>query len=303
MEASMAKTKILGSQINLNSMAGEIHSLASKPTPTDTDETMLVDSAASYAAKRLTWSDIKTTLKSNFDTVYAPGDGWVPAGETWTYGSSDWPEYTILVSGDKRQKYQPGDRIRLRQPTTPQYFLVTGVTYNAPNTQIKVFGGMGFDGLPNFLLFDEPIVDPCYSKAKFPQGFPTDPAVWGIKFLSLDEYFEVPEMTEGVWYDTGLFVLVPTGRWELGYKAFVDTGDAVELALSSSSNSRSHPELSAVFEAGRHFIETYGYITVNAKTTFRLIVRYPYEATGYPYFVLLADEYRPFMITGKCAYI
>ncbi|MCX8207683.1 MAG: hypothetical protein N3G75_07625, partial [Methanothrix sp.] len=53
-------------------LASIIHALASKSTPVDADETFLVDSAASYGPKRLTWSNLKATLKTYNDTLYAP---------------------------------------------------------------------------------------------------------------------------------------------------------------------------------------------------------------------------------------
>lgn len=50
---------------------------ASKSTPVDADETYLRDSEASGASKKLTWANIKATLKAYFDTLYqsstAPG--------------------------------------------------------------------------------------------------------------------------------------------------------------------------------------------------------------------------------------
>lgn len=46
----------------------------SKTTPVDADEIPIVDSAASNVLKKLTWANIKTTLKTYFDTLYKPKD-------------------------------------------------------------------------------------------------------------------------------------------------------------------------------------------------------------------------------------
>lgn len=46
------------------------HNATAKTTPVDNDEVPLLDSAASYAFKKLTWSNIKATLKTYFDTLY-----------------------------------------------------------------------------------------------------------------------------------------------------------------------------------------------------------------------------------------
>lgn len=43
-------------------IAAVIHAASSKATPVDADELGLVDSAASFALKKLTWADLKTTL-------------------------------------------------------------------------------------------------------------------------------------------------------------------------------------------------------------------------------------------------
>jgi hypothetical protein len=48
-----------------------IHAASAKTTPVDADETALADSAASYGLKKVTWSNIKATLKAYFDGLYA----------------------------------------------------------------------------------------------------------------------------------------------------------------------------------------------------------------------------------------
>lgn len=47
-----------------------IHSVDEKTTPVDADTMPLIDSAASNALKKVTWANIKATLKAYFDTVY-----------------------------------------------------------------------------------------------------------------------------------------------------------------------------------------------------------------------------------------
>lgn len=46
------------------------HAAAGKATPVDADEIPLVDSAASWALKKLTWANLKATLKTYFDALY-----------------------------------------------------------------------------------------------------------------------------------------------------------------------------------------------------------------------------------------
>lgn len=50
----------------------QTHIATSKATPVDADEIPLVDSAAAWALKKLTWANLKATLKSYFDTLYQP---------------------------------------------------------------------------------------------------------------------------------------------------------------------------------------------------------------------------------------
>lgn len=59
-------TSSLGSDV-----IAEIHSATSKATPVDADEIGAADSAASFALKKLTWANVKTTLKTYFDTLYS----------------------------------------------------------------------------------------------------------------------------------------------------------------------------------------------------------------------------------------
>ena len=47
-----------------------VSNLTSKTTPADADSVLLSDSAAFSAGKKLTWSNLKATLKTYFDTIY-----------------------------------------------------------------------------------------------------------------------------------------------------------------------------------------------------------------------------------------
>lgn len=48
----------------------DVHSATSKTTPVDADEIGLVDSAASYVLKKLTWANLKATAKTYFNEFY-----------------------------------------------------------------------------------------------------------------------------------------------------------------------------------------------------------------------------------------
>ena len=55
---------------NITVIAPGTHAATSKATPVDADEIPLVDSAASNVLKRLTWANLKATIKTYFDTLY-----------------------------------------------------------------------------------------------------------------------------------------------------------------------------------------------------------------------------------------
>lgn len=85
-------------------------------------------------------------------------DGWVSANETWAYASST----TITVPSGATGKYSVGDKIRIYQANTLKYFYVTGVT----STVLTVTGGS------DYTVANSTILNPCYSKATSPVGFP-----------------------------------------------------------------------------------------------------------------------------------
>lgn len=55
---------------NITIIAPGTHAATSKTTPVDADELPIVDSAASNVLKKLTWTNLKATLKTYFDTLY-----------------------------------------------------------------------------------------------------------------------------------------------------------------------------------------------------------------------------------------
>jgi len=61
-------------------VADRIHAATSKATPVDADELGLADSAASFVLKKLTWANLKATLKTYFDGFY----GLLASTNLWT---------------------------------------------------------------------------------------------------------------------------------------------------------------------------------------------------------------------------
>lgn len=76
-----------------------VHAASSKATPVDADETMLADSAASWGLKKLTWANIKATLKTYFDTLYYIVGGTDVAVADGGTGRSSHTAYAVLCGG------------------------------------------------------------------------------------------------------------------------------------------------------------------------------------------------------------
>lgn len=85
-------------------------------------------------------------------------DGWVSANESWAYASAT----TITVPTGATGKYSVGDKVRIYQANTIKYFYITGVAA----TTLTVYAGS------DYTVANSTILNPCYSKAATPVGFP-----------------------------------------------------------------------------------------------------------------------------------
>lgn len=74
---------------NITVIAPGTHAASSKATPVDADEIPLVDSATSNVLKKLTWSNLKATAKTYFDTIYQAALGFTAVPTTTTINGSD----------------------------------------------------------------------------------------------------------------------------------------------------------------------------------------------------------------------
>lgn len=70
------RTKLAGIEdaadvTDAGNVGSSIHGATGKTTPVDADTVPLIDSAASNVLKKVTWANVKATLKTYFDTLYA----------------------------------------------------------------------------------------------------------------------------------------------------------------------------------------------------------------------------------------
>lgn len=250
----------------------------------------------------------KKVQKVNLLKGLVPENGWIPAGETWTYNSADDPTYTFTISGDKTSKYSAGMRIKLTQ-TSVKYFIITAVSYSSPNTTITVYGGTDYD------LANATITNPYYSTQKAPQGFPLSPAKWRIYKLITSAYTQ-NSPTSNTWYNVGgssTQINLPIGSWDVYYKAsVVSVASAIRTltyasTLSTAGNTNALPEFQCtaynqkvdVFMADTFFAR--GNITITSKATYYLNLRAicDIDITS----LTLDATNTPAVISATCAYL
>jgi hypothetical protein len=176
-------------------------------------------------------------------------DGWISAGETWVYASTDDPTFTFTIAGvDLTTKYYPGMRIKLTQ-TTAKYFIITKVAFST-DTTITIYGGTDYD------LANAAITSPYYSLMKAPAGFPLDPTKWMIEITDITQRSQSSPST-ATWYNIGTTnsqISIPIGIWFVDYKVYVygninaaaaAANHEVAATLSTANNSESNSDYTA----------------------------------------------------------
>jgi len=244
----------------------------------------------------------KKVQKVNLLKGLVPENGWIPAGETWTYNSADDPTYTFTISGDKTDKYSAGMRIKLTQ-TTVKYFIITKVAYSSPNTTITVYGGTDYD------LANAAITSPYYSMVKAPLGFPMSPAKWSVVF-STNTQVSQASPSVGTVYSTGYSIVIPIGVWDVTFQGLMGANSGgteirIGCALSTTTDSISNNLFRAFI--GANPLATYfgdfvrrGTLEVSSKTTYYIVLWT--TRTGYTkVFFGSGDAYS--FVTATCAYL
>lgn len=150
---------ISADSVDTTSLGTTISGATVKATPVDADSLGLSDSAASNVIKKLTWANLKASLKSYFDTLYnmythPTGDGnlHVPANSTTnnnrilkangTAGSYSWTDIGVVANG-LTAKATPVDADSIMIVDSAASNVGKKTTF----TQIKAFLKTYFDGI------------------------------------------------------------------------------------------------------------------------------------------------------------
>lgn len=83
-ETKLAGIETSADVTDAGNVGSSIHGATAKTTPVDADTMPLIDSAASNVLKKVTWANIKATLKSYFDTLYQAVGSYITASSTDT---------------------------------------------------------------------------------------------------------------------------------------------------------------------------------------------------------------------------
>lgn len=92
---------------NATNIAATTHATSSKATPVDDDELGVIDSAASNVLKKLTWANLKATLKTYFDTLYLGGSTTQNIGYLNVPQNSKSAAYTTVLSDAGKHIFHP----------------------------------------------------------------------------------------------------------------------------------------------------------------------------------------------------
>lgn len=148
----------------------------------------------SYTAITFTYGEQPSAAKwnlvgANDATFYQQlTDGWIEAGETFTYASAT----TITVATGATNRFQSGDKLRLKQGGSYKYFYITSVA----STVLTISGGS------DYTLTSATITDHYFSRFQSPFGFPA--------------YFNLAATTKSYFKMEGKEVHVWGWGWKLG---------------------------------------------------------------------------------------
>ena len=306
-------------------MAKRITELTSATVLAETDVLPVVDlsdttQATSGTTKKLALSLIADYLKARVETLTnktltAPAlssptisgawDGWISAGETWTYASADDPTFTFTVAADVTTKYSVGMKIKLTQGTV-KYFIITAVsTYSGGNTTITVYGGTDYD------LANATISNPYYSPVKCPYGFPMSPDKWAVTVTDSTQW-NVLATTGSISNPNSKSITIPIGSWYFNWQVLVQFGNDessagtkyISVGLGTTNSSLISSSICNIAGSSikflRHLVKGDTSMSYTTKTTIYLNIRNDSSASENLYFL---NSISPLLLRAVCAYL
>jgi hypothetical protein len=184
--------------------------------------------------------------------------------------------------------------------TIQKKFLITDISYSAPNTTLTLYGGT------DFALANAIISNPYFSIVQQPYKFNRNPDKWSV---ILEDYIDKAQATptQNVWYSQ-LSVYFPIGKWKIqgnfsAYCYTVGVTSNMEVAISASNSSSTNLKLAKMTQNSLDgetpvFIESYIVLTV--KTQHFIIIRT--RATGMGSINILSS-YSPLIVKATSVYI
>ena len=273
----------------------KVTALTALTTPSNDDIIPLVDDpSGTPQTKKITYANFLAAILAAVPSSGIPADGWIAGTGTWTYASADSPTFTLTVNADLTGVIQKGHRIKLTQ-TTAKYFIVTNISYSAPNTTITLYGGT------DYTLANAAITSPYYSPTKAPFGFPMDPAKWSVRVADGSTYSQATP-TANTWYNLGsVSITIPIGSWDVLYQSdqLSDRGGGggvaslISATLSTANNSESDSEFTGDLYVeltgatnryvGGTFFRREPNMILTSKTTYYLNFKTPVASTAVIY--------------------
>ena len=229
-------------------------------------------------------------------------NGWIAAGETWTYVSIDVKTGKINVNADVTGKYSLGMKIKYTQNATVKYGIITAVgAYAAGVTPITFWGGT------DYTLADAAISSNFYSVVKAPLGFPLSSLKWTVEVTDITERSQA-NAAQNTWYNlSAISISLPIGCWGVTYQVRINASlinTEVYSTLSTANNSESDVDLTGYFitpaasRGASMFIEKV--LNLAAKTPYYLNTRTTTAGTPTLY---NGNDRLKLIIRAICAYL
>lgn len=292
---------------------------SAKTSVVDADLFSMFDSAASFLFKKITWANIKATLKTYFDTLYSleSTGGWESYSTVVpTRASADDPTYTLTFTGvDLTSILSEGMKVKWTQNSIVRYgFINSAPSYGGGNTTVTILTRC------DSASSDYDVLDTAtyaisafnYSSMKAPFGFPMDPSKWTI--IKTDTTLRSQSTpTTGTWYNPGSnSISIPIGSWNVSYNACIgaDDSSAMELeimaTLSTANNSSSDSDFNAYCKANAvskfyNVVSRLKLLTLASKTVYYFNIKS--GATGTDNIYLRNNNEHNLDIKAVCAYL